>query len=111
MIKLTSDHKLHEGKKNGHGGGLYHNPGVLHDKWLVYVLLKRMTNDQVWWSMPVIPALRREVETGGQEFQSPFQLCETLEGEGEMGEGGRKKREGREGGRDEGETEGGKENK
>lgn len=47
MIKLTSDHKLLEGKKDGHGGGHYHNPAVLRDKWLVYVLLKRMTNDQV----------------------------------------------------------------
>lgn len=49
--------------------------------------------------MPFIPELGREVETGGQEFQSQFQLCETLEREREMGEGGRKK-EGRKGGRD-----------
>lgn len=49
------------------------------------------------WSMPVIPALGREVETGWQEFQSQFQPCETLEGEMEMG---------KEGERMEGETEG-----
>lgn len=60
----------------------------------------------------MIPALGREVETRGQEFQSQFQLCETLEGEREMGEGGRK-RKGREEemeGETEGETEGGREN-
>lgn len=54
--------------------------------------------------MPVVPALGREVGTGWQAFQSQFQLCETLEGEREMGEGGRE-RKGREG-EMEGETEG-----
>lgn len=86
-IKLTSDHKLHEGKKDGHRGH-HHIPGVPPDKGSVYVLLKRMTNSQV------IPTLGRKVETGGQEFFTSFSYVKPWRETGKLG-WGRKRGEGK----------------
>lgn len=69
-------------------------PRVPHEKWSRYILLNRMTNSQMWWSLFAASTLgREEAEPGGQAFNASFSYLNCWREVGKGGKGKEGKRE------------------